>query len=439
MGKISIQPKEYVQINTGSGYEYFSAVCDSNSCYDIGNNTNVQLRVKLSNVCINNVCTYDLYSQSTMTNEQRDIMYRTYVVNYYDDNNCRSDGKFDFLCGQYFVRPIDEVTSDHPKEIKKSGSSLKYQKWWKGETSATTTYYWDKDSAFATVSGDTACQGIDNGFALSEECFIEFYSGTTDVVDAGRRAVNIPWDTINWQRVPDIKDWWVHPVSLSSSTQELASSEHMTDITGGTNGCYGYWNHNNDVILPNARSALWYAADKYEGGADAVYRLGKVVVKLKNTICPYFSLGGVENSSGITAIIAESYTITNWNDTSFTATSNVSSVVDPETHETVQLEPVISGATIHYMSPVEVYFYQKTESQITVVYRYTVYSDVEGATVTWSGGATGTATIIHGYTYVTNTTGTSVKATLSKTGVSFLNNGATIAKNASVTINEYKE
>ena len=442
MAKISIFPTDAIKIKIGNTYEYFKDVMDADGSYDIGDQKNISLKASLSDYCPTvgaTSCSYDIFNDQ-MSASQYDVLYRKYTVTYIDDNDCSSSNTFR-MTDKIFTRPIDDVTSAEPKRIREMWD-LTYHQWWLNGSPTATTKYWDSDSAFATVQGET-CQGICNGFELSTDVFTEFWSGTTDVTDAGYGGRDIPWDDITWTKVDNVADWWCHPIELGSNTQSLLEDgtpvddyNHKFDITGGTynpttrvntaNGCFGLWYKNREpdehFVLSGRRSYVTYGTNAYSGSAP--YRLGKFVIKLRNSVDAFSSLGGINTDNSTASISACSYNITNYNHSTFTATT-----------EDSRFTRTITGNTVHFMSPVEVYVFQKSETPPVATYTYTVRSNVNGANVTWGHGASGSATISGGKAVTSNTTGDYVTATLSYGSTIFQNNGAAITKNGSVTIN----
>lgn len=452
MAKISIFPDEKIKIKSGNTYVYFSDVKDGDDTLDIGDNTNIQLKAAFSEYCPNagdTSCTYNIFDDS-ISAQQFDSIFREYTVTYEDENGCKSSQKFK-MCDKVFTRPIDEVTSDHPKGITKSSNKTKYNLWWTDNpTQSAETEYWDEDSAFVTTTAYGECQGVCNGFELSSNVFVEFYSATTDVTDAGVHGRGLPWSDVVWTRVQNIEDWWCHPIIIEDNktgfnvtTADCQSGQaskeyYCTDIRGTgkysedknihEDNCYGlYYPCRSELwAIANRRSKIRYGADAYNG--PDTYRLGKLVVRLSDSMDAFSSLGGVPGSIGEESLRACRCIIDSHDDLTYTAHDPSLSPSDPNYSFT--------GNVIHFMSPVEVYFFQKKEGEITTTYTYTVYSDVNGATVTWSGGASGTATITSGKATTTNTTGQPVVATLSYGSTQFTNNGATINPNGSRTINK---
>lgn len=456
MSKISIFPTEAIKIKKNDGtYEYFSKACDADGTYDIGNKTNVELKASFSDSAYcpsQTVCTYDMFNDH-LSPAQFNSMFIEYTVTYTDDNGCKSSNQFK-MCDKVFTRPIDEVTSDHPKGISAKWEDdartrpwyTNYDQWWGDGTSAR-TQYWDEDSAFVTTSNYGACQNVCNGFELSTNVFTKFYSATTEVSEAGDHGSNIPWDDIQWVEVTGgVSTWWCKPIiiadncdgfNVTTAGSESHSISYCTDIRGTgiysedhnihEDNCYGFLYPWRTPLwcMANRRSKIRYGADAYNGPANM--RLGKFVIELADSMDVFSSLGGIAAENGEASLRACRCIIDSHNSTTFTAHDPALPTTDPNYSFT--------GNVVHFMSPVEVYVFQKKEGTIVTTFTYTVKSDVNGATVTWSGGASGTATISGGKATTTNTTGQPVIATLSYGSTQFTNNGATITPNGSQTIN----
>lgn len=448
MAKISIFPDEKIKIKSGNTYVNFSEVKDGDGTVDIGDSANVQLKAVYSEFCPTQgqtSCTYDMFNDQ-LSPAQFNSMFIEYNVTYTDDNGCKSSNEFK-MCDKVFTRPIDEVTSDNPKGISKKSTDTNYDLWWTSTPTTTAkTSYWDEDSAFVTTSSYGSCQGVCNGFELSTNVFTKFYSATTNVSEAGSHGVNIPWNSINWVEVTNVNNWWCHPLiiadnsdgfSVTSAGSETHSEFYCTDIRGTgiysedhnihEDNCWGllYPWRTPLWCMANRRSKIRYGAEAYNGEAN--YRLGKFVIEFADSMDAFSSLGGIAGENGEASLRACRCIIDSHNDTTFTAHDPALPTTDPNYSFT--------GNVIHFMSPVEVYVFQKKEGEVQIEYTYTVKSDVNGATVTWSGGASGTATISGGKATTTNTTGQPVIATLSYGSTQFTNNGATITPNGSQTIN----
>lgn len=471
MAKVNIYPSENLMIKRNGSYENYDG-----SDIDVGSTTPVDLELKCtySDYCVDGRCTYSMF-QDNFTERQLDAIYREYKVTYIDDNSCESSEYFSMV-QDVFTRPVDDVSSAHPKKIGTPGGKRN------------NSYWWDTDSAFATtpsascasISSSSCCQGICNGYALS--CYTEFYEAYAYSDDP--RAI---MPTLTFTQVPTRSDWWCIPIEVDNNSStfngggwtartDIFSGSSVSNPSGTSSNCYGLrYNRGTEAepkepfYLPERRSNAVYAtqlntthtvssgndAGAYSDPNGPQYRYGKFKIVLSNTVDSYMSvfnaLNKLVNDQGISISYDELckcaclYYISSYNDETFTATMSTDR---PRGFDPSNWFPsTISGKTVHFMSPVETFIYQKNISYAgPTTFTYTVSSNIVGATVEWTGAtpvvdtrAAGNSNKINslGYAKATNTTGGNVSIRISMDGYQFDYGGVyTLTENLdAVTIN----
>lgn len=374
--------------------------------------TSLKFRLKAGNGCPNgSPCEYDMFEEGSIPEELLDMLYREYKLTYIDYNDCETEKRFK-TCGTIFTRPIDDCTSDHPKPMSWSATS-------------------DSDTIFATshesgFSGN--CYGINNG--LDKVCWSQFYEGTyTGDFDKNKLGEYTYTTPANW--------CWVNTVEPCSYTAFTAGTTAylQLDITQNPNNggdeanpsksklCKGFARWERTVnssdpwvrtfYLANRTGAVQYSATTNNTGS---IRCGRFEVNMTGSTVDAFT-------SWKTYLAAQH---PGWSEEQ----------LDLAAVNSGDVSGVPSEYIVHFTNRVYVYLIQYANTAPPSTYTFTVRSNVEGATVTWGGDGSGTATISGGKAVYSSTTANSVTATLSSPGVTFVGNPAVIGRNETKYVNK---